>query len=365
MPLAVVVGGQYGSEGKGKLVSYLACNASLPVSVVRCGGSNAGHTAQGLGRKYLLRQLPSGVVAKRCKLYVAAGMLIDLPVLFREIALCGVPAGRLRIDRNAGVIEQADIMEEKRLGLRQRLASTLSGTGSATARKVLRDENLRLASMVPELRGFVGDVAEELNDALDRGESVIVEGTQGFGLSLHHSDSFPFVTSRDTTAAAFLSEAGLSPRLVTDLIVVFRTYPIRVGGDSGPMHNEITWAEVRARSGCPKEIAEYTTVTRTLRRVGEFDWELARRAIRVNRPTALALHGADYVDYYDYGKQDWEDLGPKARGFARSLEERLHVPLAYLFTGPGHTHIVNRREQIASQAPPRAACAFAYSKEAR
>ena len=340
MPLTVVVGGQYGSEGKGKMVAHLVMNSALPTSVVRCGGSNAGHTAHVGGRTYRLRQLPTGVVAEDCKLFLAAGMLIDLEVLFREIATCGVTASRLRIDRNAAVISDEDKKEEDRLGLRPRIASTLSGTGAATARKVLRDAGLRLAKDIRELREYIGDVSRELNDAYDRGEHVIVEGTQGFGLSLHHAESFPYCTSRDTTAAAFLADAGLAPRLVTDVVLVLRTYPIRVGGNSGPMFKEVTWRDVTSRSGSPQQLAEYTTVTARLRRVGEFDWDLARRAIRANRPTALALHGADYLDYADYGISEWCSLGQRTKAFVLSLAANLATRVAYVFTGPDQQHVV-------------------------
>ena len=342
------MGGQYGSEGKGKLVSHLACTLGANVSVVRCGGSNAGHTARGLGKVYTLRQLPSGVVSDECKLYLAAGMLIDLTVLMREIADCHISRWRLRIDRNAAVITEQDIIQERHLGLHGRIASTLSGTGHATARKVLRDENLLLASAVPELSGFIGDVSRELNHDLDQGQQVIVEGTQGFGLSLHHSDAFPFVTSRDTTASNFLAEAGLSPLLVTHVIMVIRTYPIRVGGKSGPLENEIDWDCVTARAGYLRTIREYTSVTGTMRRVGEFDWRLVERAVQINRPTAIALHGADYLDYADYGKCTWDELGSKTRTFVESVEERLGVPVVYIFTGPGESHIIDRREMVGS-----------------
>jgi adenylosuccinate synthase len=267
-------------------------------------------------------------------------MFIDLEVLQQEMKLCGITAGRLVIDRNAAVIDPEDKTEEKRQGLRDRIASTLSGTGAATARKVLRQAGLRLAQSVPELREFIGDVSQELNAALDRGDHIIVEGTQGFGLSLHHCQDFPYCTSRDTTAAAFLADAGLSPRLLTDIVLVLRTYPIRVGGHSGPMWKEITWREVAARSGCPHELAEYTTVTGTLRRVGEFDWALAERAVEANRPTALALHGADYLDHSDYGKCWLDDLGSVTRAFVRQLEVRLGTPVRYLFTGHDDAHIV-------------------------
>jgi adenylosuccinate synthase len=343
MSVTVVVGGQYGSEGKGKLVSYLACHSDDALSVVRCGGPNAGHTAVGNGLSYQLRQLPSGVVDPRAGLFMAAGMIIDLPVLLSEIETCGVGPDRLMIDRNACLVDDVDRAAEVEGSLRDRIGSTLSGTGSATARKVLRDPKLPLARQIPELAPYIGDVAESLNCELDQGKEVLVEGTQGFGLSLHHSDVYPFATSRDTTAGAFLSEAGLSPLMVTDIYVVLRTFPIRVAGNSGDLFDEIRWADVQSGAGYPHTIAEYTTVTKKLRRVGRFDWQLAERAIAVNRPTGLALHGADYLDYDDYGKSDWNDLSPKSRGFVEELEMRLGVPVAFVFTGPDASQIVDRR----------------------
>jgi adenylosuccinate synthase len=269
-------------------------------------------------------------------------MYIDLDVLMEEIKTCNVSPQRLCIDRNASVITGDDARQEVKAQLQQRLGSTLSGTGAATARKVLRCANVTLAASVPELHLFVGDVSAKLNEAIDRGDTVIVEGTQGFGLSLHHSDHFPFVTSRDTTAAAFLSDVGISPLLVTDIVLVLRTYPIRVSGFSGPMYKEISWEEVSQRSGSPARLAEYTTVTGKLRRVGEFDWELARRAVRVNRPTALAIHAIDYLDHNDFGKRSWEDLTQAGRGFVLGLEETLGVRVRYVFTGPEADYIIDR-----------------------
>jgi adenylosuccinate synthase len=344
MSLTVVVGGQYGSEGKGKLVSYLSCATRSRVAVVRCGGPNAGHTAVGNGLSYQLRQLPSGVVAPTAQLYMAAGMVIDLPVLFDEIARCSVKPGRLLVDRNACVLDETDRAREQAGLLRDRVGSTLSGTGSATARKVLRDPTLRLARDVPELANYLGNVSSAVNRELDRGTEVIVEGTQGYGLSLHHADVYPFATSRDTTAAAFLSEAGLSPLAVSDIYLVLRTFPIRVAGNSGPLRDEITWQELTNSSGYPIPLAEFTTVTRKLRRVGLFDWHLAKEAAAVNRPTGIALHGADYLDYRDFGKTRWDDLSNRTMKFVEAIEDQLCVPVAFVFTGPDGTQIIDRRD---------------------
>jgi len=343
LSLLVVVGGQYGSEGKGKLVAHLASSARGPVSAVRSGGSNAGHTAIANGRCYKLRQLPSAVVAERCHLYLSAGMLIDLPVLLREIEECRLAPTRLHIDRHAVLIAEVDRHSECQSQLGPRIASTLTGTGAATARKVLRDPNVVMADSVPELKPYLADVAEQLNRRIDRGEDVIVEGSQGFGLSLHHSGYFPFTTSRDTTSAGFLSEVGLSPRLVNEIYVVLRTYPIRVGGNSGPLSREISWEDIQARSGYPAALAEYTTVTGRLRRVAEFDWELARRAVEINRPSAIAIHGADYLNYQNYGKTLWCELSDEARNFVERVEAAFRVPVSFVFTGPTENQIIDRR----------------------
>src|SRR4051794_34096906 len=142
MPVTVIVGGQYGSEGKGKLAAYLACKAPNGVASVRSGGSNAGHTAHRHGRTFQLRQLPCGAVSQESRLFLAAGMVIDLPVLLREVAELDIHPSRLMIDRNAVVMTSIDPQREEAEDLRKRIGSTLSGTGAAAARKVMRDPTL-------------------------------------------------------------------------------------------------------------------------------------------------------------------------------------------------------------------------------
>jgi adenylosuccinate synthase len=125
---------------------------------------------------------------------------------------------------------------------------------------------------------------------------LILEGTQGFGLSLLHSDSYPYVTSRDTTAGTFVAEAGLSPMDVDEVVLVIRAHPIRVGGNSGPLPNEIDWPTVTREGGQSMPIIEHTSVTRTVRRVARFDPTVVRDAITVNSPTHIALNHLDYID---------------------------------------------------------------------
>src|SRR5262249_55478845 len=148
----------------------------------------------------------------------------------------------------------------------ERLSSTMCGVGAAVSRRVLRGENANTAANVagqyPWLADLITNVSSELNTGLDAGKSALIEGTQGFGLSLYHSDYYPRCTSRDTTAAGFLSEVGVSPLLVREVVVVFRTFPIRVAGpQAGPLKDEITWEQLRSESQCPYAIEERTSVT--------------------------------------------------------------------------------------------------------
>jgi adenylosuccinate synthase len=164
---------------------------------------------------------------------------------------------------------------------------------------------------------------------------VIVEGTQGFALSLLHGAVYPFVTSRDTTAAGFAMEVGLSPRLVDEIVMVIRTYPIRVGGPSGPFDNETTWDDVAFRSGAPEVFPEYTSVTKRLRRVALFDLKGVKLACEYNRPTSLAVMGLDRIDFRNQGATDHGVLTDQAKRFMDELETSTRVPISIAGTGFG------------------------------
>jgi adenylosuccinate synthase len=300
MAVTVVVGAQYGGEGKGKIVAHLA-RRDNPDFVVRCGGPNSGHTVYLKDHVFKLRLLPAGFVNSRSRLLLAAGSIINLEVLLAEIELTGIDPSRVGVDRNAAIITDEDGKRESQLGLREQIGSTLSGTGMGVVKRALRDGTIKLALDIPEARPFITDVSSEINCGIDKGQLCIVEGTQGFGLSLYHTLCYPYATSRDTTASGFLSEVGLSPMKIDSIIMAVRTFPIRVEGKSGPLKNEITWEQLQQRSGYPYPIIEYTTVTGRTRRIAAFDMELVRIATMVNRPTELALHGADYIDYSNKG----------------------------------------------------------------
>lgn len=186
------------------------------------------------------------------------------------------------------------------------------------------------------LAPYLTDSADEVHAGLRKGKKVLIEGTQGFGLSLYHSPFYPRTTSRDTTAAGFISEVGVSPLDVQQVVLVLRTFPIRVAGQqAGPLEEEISWKDVTRESGSPEAIEEATTVTRRTRRVGRFDWTLAAKAVAYNKPTQIAINCLDYLSYANRGVRLRCNLEQRARSFVSDLEERLATPISICGTGPG------------------------------
>jgi len=209
MPVTIVVGGQYGSEGKGKVVALRANQVPSPW-LVRCGGPNSGHTVTIAGEDIVLRQVPCCSEPDRATFCISAGCVIDESILLRELDLLGISRDKIIVDPRAVIVTQFDREEERRaLG---RIGSTCSGTGSAQIRRIARRPDVQLSddSSAIKARCRVETVAPLLHREIDSGNHIIIEGTQGFALSLLHGPVYPFVTSRDTTAAGFAMEVGLS-----------------------------------------------------------------------------------------------------------------------------------------------------------
>ncbi len=302
MPVSVIVGGQFGSEGKGKVALELARKfEGQPVTVVRVGGTNSGHTGYDRNRKkFALRQLPAGCIDRNVDVVFPAGSYIDFALLLKEIDELAYPRDRIYVSKYARIITDAHKRWERTAGLVSTIGSTGSGVGAAILAAAARGaENLRLTSPDAEhcepLSEFVCDTTELLRSKLTRKHRVIIEGTQGFGLSLLDGGYWPKATSRSVTASAALAEAGISPLDVDDVTIVLRSFPIRVAGDSGPLLNEITWDDVATTTGKKLDLREYTTVTNKLRRVGKFDASLVRRALAANKPTRVVLNHLDYI----------------------------------------------------------------------
>ncbi len=335
LPVDIVVGGFFGDEGKGKVVAYLSLSRK-PFAVVRTGATNAGHTVVHQGNVWKLRAVPSGFVEKRARLYLARGMLVDKEVFLSEVRSLGL-RGRVWIDYNTGIITWEHVSRERSDDyLMKNVGSTGTGVGAAMVERVLR--RLRLARDYPELKEFLTDTQAELLDALDKGENVLVEATQGYWLSLYHG-TYPFVTSRDTTASAALSEVGLGPRHVGRIIVVFKAYVTRVG--QGPLPGEITHEEAVKRGW-----AEYGTVTGRPRRVAPFSLELARRAVRANSATEVAVTKLDKLFHEASCVREWEKLPVEARKWIEWVESSLGVPVSIIGTGADAECVVDRAREV-------------------
>lgn len=333
MTVTVVVGGFWGDEGKGKIVAYLA-KRDRPAVIARGGvGPNAGHTVEGEGFKEGLRMVPSGYVHAGARLLIGAGVLVDPALMVAEADRLRLRK-RLGVDGNCAVIEERHIEAEKaEVHLAETIGSTKSGCGAANADRVYR--RARLARQVPELEEFIADVPAELHRAIARRRHVLLEGTQGFALSLYHG-SYPYVTSKDTTAAQVAADVGVGPTAIDEVVVVFKTFPTRVG--PGPFPTEMAEAEAE-RLG----LVEFGTVTGRRRRVGRWDGALARRACLLNGATQVALTGLDKVDPACRGVRRWADLGPKARAFVRRAERDAGVPVTLISTGPALEETVDLR----------------------
>jgi adenylosuccinate synthase len=276
--------------------------------------------------------------------------VINVEKTLKEIADCQVDKDRLSIDPQAMVI--TDVDRRKEANLVARIGSTGQGVGAATARRIMgraSGPKMKLAKDVPKLSLFIKSGREVLEDAFRRGKRVFLEGTQGTGLSLYHG-SYPHVTSRDTTVAGCLSEAGISPSRVQKVIMVCRTYPIRVQspehGDSGYMSQPITWEEVSRRSGVPMETirqTERTTTTNRERRVSEFDWHLLRVAATLNAPTDIALSFVDYISKDNACAMRFEQLTLETIRFVEEVERVASAPVTLVSTGFNRRSIIDRR----------------------
>ena len=346
----VLVGGQFGSEGKGNIAAYLSSEYDL---LVRVGGPNAGHKVFWDPEPYAFHLLPSGTLHSRADLVIGPGSVISVEQLQKEINDCQVTTARLAIDPRAMVIEPADVMFEEKT-LRGSIGSTAQGVGAATARKVLRGAwpdgpPVRLAKEVPELQPYLRETCEVLDNAFTRGARVFLEGTQGSGLSLHHGP-YPHVTSRDTTVSGCLSESGIAPSRVRRIVMVCRTFPIRVesprGKSSGPMSQEISPEVVAERSGISiNEIQEIerTTTTDRPRRLGEFDWSLLRTAASLNGPTDVALTFADYLSIENRRARRFEQLTEESIQFIEEVERVGGARVSLISTRFHWRGIIDRR----------------------
>ena len=302
----ILVGGQFGDCGKGQICAYLvkdAMDRDEPYGfAVRVGGSNAEHRFETPdGVRHTGRVLPvAGWVDPNVRMVIGAGHVIKLDSLFSEIkeleAMHGEDQrGRIFIDPQAGVIEPKHVKAgENAAAVR---GSTHQGVGQATAHKVLRNGTFKTARDYPELFDYIwSNGTAELTDGWMRaGMTGLLEGSQGALLSLNHG-YYPFCTSKDTTPAALLAEAGIAIKHVRHTWGVYRTVPMRVPGESGPSDGrEISWEELESSIGRRiPEGAKRQTDSGDRERVFLWSWREFKKSIILVGPTHIALTFADW-----------------------------------------------------------------------
>ena len=328
----VLVGAQYGSEGKGVVAHRIlvdAINEKKPFSVcIRTGGPNAGHTFVHEGKKVVVQTVPCGLADPNCELLLGPGAVINPRQLAREIEMLEALGfdirSRLYVDERATVLTMEHENQEGHThgSMHAAIGSTGEGVGAARAARMSRSGDRIL---VQDRKDEFCDLM--VTDTVNRHKGrMLLEGTQGSGLSLVHGP-WPYTTSADTNAAQFCADAGVSPLSVREVALVARTMPIRVAGNSGPLYKELTWEQLSERLGM--QVVEHTTVTKKRRRIGEWDQALFDRAVQLNRPTWVALTFMDYVNPADRLVTQWDKLSCEGLEFIKKIS----IPVRYAGTG--------------------------------
>ena len=332
MPCTVIVGAFWGDEGKGKIISYLALKDKLDFCV-RTGSVNAAHTVWDGEKRYALHMVPAAFLNPKCRLLIGAGANVQVQRLLEEVELTKVH-GRIGVDQNASIIEEKHAVQDKTSAFNKGIGTTGWGVGPALEERVRR--TAKLAKDIPELNPFLADAVTEVNDGIDQGKKVLLEGTQGFMLSLYFG-TYPYVTGRDTGASAIASEAGVGPTRVDDVIIVYKSFITRVG--AGPLPGEISKEEAQKRGWF-----ETAAGTGRDRRSAPFDFDLAKKTAKVNGATQAALTKLDSMFPKCRSARKFEALPAEAKQFVKEVEDRTDVPVVLIGTGPDALDIIDLRK---------------------
>jgi len=332
MAVTVVVGGQYGDEGKGKVISYLAF-ADKPSVIARGGGGpNAGHSVEYNGKKYKIRLVPSGFVQKDAQLVIGAGVFVDPDVFLQEVKDFDLGT-RCKIDRRATLITQEykdlDGASEnsKKIGTTKTgMGPTASARASRTASFVSNDERLT---------PYLCDCHEIVNGS----KNVLVEGSQGFMISNLYG-TYPFCTSKDVSASTVCAEVGLGPTRVDTVVMVIKAYTTRVG--NGPFAGEVSEEQAKRTN-----TQEYGTVTGRPRRTNpNLIWDEIKMAAKVNGANCIALTKIDVKFSECANKREYNQLSERAIEFVKEIEKKTGVPVGLIGTGPDAQDTIDRRAEL-------------------
>jgi adenylosuccinate synthase len=407
MSCIVVVGGAWGDEAKSKVIDLYSKDMDM---VVRTGsGPNAGHSIVYQDEKVVLRLMPSGIFNDDVKCVMASGMVIDPLVLLYELNTLkdkGINlTDRFFISNRAHIITNQHIFDDSSSKVSKKIGTTKKGIGPAYADKINR-VGLRVADLllmadghvshitalagdeskankwlelIKLIKPFVTDTSYLINAALDSGQSVLLENSQGSLLDLDHG-SYPFVTSSNVTAGGACIGTGVGPTKIDKVVGVTKAYVTRVGAGPFPTEIEGEVADQLREAG-----NEYGSVTKRPRRVGWFDVPLMKYAAMVNGMDSFVVSKMDVLAEFDkvkvctsYGgldivpvdlatceepeyveldgwseSKDWisdvreyDKLPENAKKFIEFLEEKVGVMVGLISVGPGREQVINREEYL-------------------
>lgn len=385
--VTVVLDSQAGSCGKGKFIGYLA-KADCADVAINNFMSNAGHTfIDENGNEVMTQHLPTSLVNSDTSLVIGPGAAITPHILFEEIIKYKDLIGNRKIIINprAVVITEKHRQTEAEI---LRSGSTFKGCGASQADKIMRQAMLFGEWWDKMCNGYydnfednneftyictheewkivkehimVMDTMMYINDAIDNGKYILIEGSQGCDLDINYGLAYPNTTSRQCHAGQLVADCGISPKLVDDIIIVMRPYPIRISNTTNLINEygdaivtssgdydgaeEIIWDIIKERCGAPADIefGEMTTVTKKVRRVFEMNWDRLEYVARLNRPTMIALNFAQYIDWGAYKCREYNELPVAVIDFIHKVEEITGVPVKLIGTGPNNNDIIDIR----------------------
>ena len=334
MSCTIVVGGFFGDEGKGKIISYLAMKDNVDISVRGGVGPNAGHSIMWKGKLYKMRMLTSAFVNDKTRLLIGPGVIVNPIVFLNEIEEVNAKT-RVGLDPLCAIIEQHHIEQDSSSEhLHKKIGTTGSGCGPCNVDRVKR--LVKVARDIPELKGYLTDVPKEINRAIDEDRKVLVEGTQGTFLSLFHG-TYPYVTSKDVTASSIAADVGIGPTKVDEVVLVFKAFVTRVGG--GPLEGELSKEDVEKRGW-----TEVGTVTGRVRRAAPFNYELAKRAVMLNAATQIAITKFDVIFLSCKGVKCLNNIPQEGLKFIKKVENETGLPVTLIGTGPSVEEVIDKRK---------------------
>ena len=375
----------WGSSGKGAVSTRLADFFNC-VYTSSSNYPNAGHTVENdLGERFVAKALPTTCFLKKEKgfgiqAFVSPGSGFSWKQVYSEWLSCNKP--NIFIHGRANIVtDEHKLRENQGPDSTKHVASTMQGTATAISDKILRKQDVLLASshsiesVASEILGLSKYEADEfitkveildamtfrdrVHGIIGNGHTWLHEGSQGYALSIDHGSHYPSCTSRNCTVQSYMDHMAIPPSMVGDVYMNLRTFPIRVGnvvedgktlgysGDFYPDQKELTWEEVAKISGMPEEERkilaerERTTVTKRIRRVSDFSWIGLKDAVRVNGPTKICVNFIQYLNWKDAGlkggKEAFEKLSKESREFISKVEEISQISVVMIGTGAKHS----------------------------